>query len=46
MQILEETIKNKKPSLSLEQINQYNILRDNFEGIAEKKPERKPIGFK
>lgn len=42
MQILEETIKNKKPSLSLEQINQYNILRDNFEGIAEKKPERKP----
>lgn len=46
MQILEETIKNKKPSLSVEQINQYNILRDNFEGIAEKKPERKPIGFK
>ena len=46
MQILEETIKNKKPSLSLEQINQYNALRDNFEGIAEKKPERKPIGFK
>ena len=46
MQILEETIKNKKPSLSLEQINQYNTLRDNFEGIAEKKPERKPIGFK
>ena len=46
MQILEETIKNKKPSISLEQINQYNTLRDNFEGIAEKKPERKPIGFK
>lgn len=46
MQILEETIKNKKPSLSVEQINQYNILRDNFEGNAEKKPERKPIGFK
>lgn len=46
MQILEDTIKNIKTSLTLEQIKQYSIIRDNFERVAEKKPENNPIGFK
>ena len=46
MQILEETIRNKKPSLTVAQINEYEAIRNKFEGIAEKTTERKPIGFK
>lgn len=46
MRILEETVKNKKPSLTYEQIKQYASLRDVFEGVAEKKPEINPVGFK
>lgn len=46
MQILKETIKNKKPSLTLEQIKQYNSMREVFEGIVKEKTERKRIGFK
>jgi transitional endoplasmic reticulum ATPase len=46
MQILEDTIKNKKPSLTLEQIKQYSTLKDDFERVSEKKPENNPIGFK
>lgn len=46
MQILEDTIKNIKTSLTLEQIKQYSTIRDNFERVAEKKPENNPIGFK
>lgn len=42
MRILEETIKSKKPSLTAEQIRQYEAIRDKFEGVVEK---RKPIGF-
>lgn len=47
MLILEETIKGKKPSLTAEQIRQYEIIRDKFEG--KEKPnnnnERPKIGF-
>ena len=46
MQILEETIRNKKPSLTVAQINEYEAIRNKFEGISEKTTERKPIGFK
>jgi transitional endoplasmic reticulum ATPase len=45
MRILEETIKSKKPSLTAEQIRQYEAIRDKFEGVVEKTTERKPIGF-
>jgi transitional endoplasmic reticulum ATPase len=45
MQILEETIKSKKPSLTAEQIREYEAMRDEFEGIAVKTVIRKPIGF-
>lgn len=46
MQILKETIKNKKPSLTLEQIKQYNSMKEVFEGIVKERTERKRIGFK
>ena len=46
IQILEETIRNKKPSLTVAQINEYEAIRNKFEGIAEKTTERRPIGFK
>lgn len=46
MQILEETIKNKKPSLTVDQIKRYETIRDALEGTTEIKTERKPIGFK
>lgn len=45
MQILEETIKDSKPSLTIEQIRQYETIRDKFQGIEKKKPERRPVGF-
>lgn len=47
MQILEETIKGKKPSLTAEQIRQYEIIRDKFEGKEKpnNKNERPKIGF-
>ena len=44
--ILEETIKGKKPSLTLEQIRYYDTIKDNFEGITKKEPEKRRIGFK
>ncbi len=46
MQILEETIMSKRPSLTAEQIRQYEVVKDKFEGFATHTPERKPIGFK
>jgi transitional endoplasmic reticulum ATPase len=46
MHILEETIKGKKPSLTLEQIRHYDTIRNNFEGITKQKTEKRPIGFK
>lgn len=36
MQILEETIKDSKPSLTIEQIRQYETIRDKFQGIEKK----------
>lgn len=44
MSILEETIKSKKPSLTLQQIEHYKLIREDFDGNTEK--ENKPIGFK
>ena len=46
MRILEESIKRRKPSLTSEQMRQYEAMRDKLEGITETKTERKPIGFK
>ncbi len=46
MQILVETIRDKKPSLTMDLIKRYEAIRDAFESTAEIKTERKPIGFK
>ena len=46
MRIIEEIISSKKPSLTPEQIRQYDTIRDNFEGITRKEPEKKRIGLK
>lgn len=46
MQILEEIIKNKKPSLSVEQIKQYETIRNNFDGANKPNDKERPkIGF-
>lgn len=44
MDILEEAIKESKPSLSLDIIKKHESIRDEFEG-KKKSNERKPIGF-
>ena len=45
MQILEETIKNKKSSLTIEQLKQYEAIRNKFLGITPINTERRRIGF-
>ena len=42
MALLEEAIRNTKPSLTLEQIKRYEAIRDKFLGVNEK---RERIGF-
>ena len=45
MQILEETVRNKKSSLSYDQIKQYEEIREKFGGINTKPSEKPQIGF-
>ena len=45
MQILEETVRNKKSSLSYVQIKQYEEIREKFGGINTKPSEKPKIGF-
>lgn len=45
MQILEETVRNKKSSLSYDQIKQYEGIREKFGGINTKPSEKPKIGF-
>ena len=45
MQILEETVRNKKSSLSYDQIKQYEEIREKFGGINTKPSEKPKIGF-
>ena len=42
--VLEEAIRNTKPSLTVEQLKHHEQLRDQFEGV-KKQEERKRIGF-
>ncbi|MCR5549848.1 MAG: AAA family ATPase [Bacteroidales bacterium] len=45
MQILEETVRNKIPSLSYDQIIQYENIRDMFGSITTKPSDKPKIGF-
>lgn len=45
MQILEETVRNKKSSLSYDQIKQYEEIREKFRGVNTKPSEKPKIGF-
>ncbi len=47
MKILEEVIKKSKPSVSLQEINKYELIKAKIEGVGqENKNERPRIGFK
>lgn len=46
MALLEEAITNTKPSLGIEQIKAYEVIRDRFEQTESHKQQRTPIGFK
>lgn len=45
MAVLESVIKDHKTDLTSDDISKYEKIRDEFEGIQTKKPERKRIGF-
>ena len=45
MDILEEAIRQTKPSISIEVIKRHEAIRDEFEGIKRAEPERRRIGF-
>ena len=45
MDILEETIRNTKPSLTIDIIKKHETIRDEFEGRNTKQSERPRIGF-
>ncbi|HRO75702.1 MAG TPA: hypothetical protein PLP27_06115 [Crocinitomicaceae bacterium] len=47
MQILEETIKNTKPSVPLQELKKYELVKAKMDGeIIENKNEKTRIGFK
>lgn len=46
MALLEESIKGTRPSLTIEQIRQYEAIRDRFMGLSTQKEQNRPIGFK
>lgn len=46
MALLEEAIANTKPSLTMEQIRNYENIRDQFMGISTKKEKNVTMGFK
>lgn len=45
MAVLEEVIRNSKPSISMEVIRQHEVIRDNFLGINTGIVQRKKVGF-
>ena len=45
MTVLEEAIKEIKPSISLEVLRQHEMIRDQFEGIKRAAETRRKIGF-
>lgn len=45
-EILLETIKKNKPSISLKELNSYISIKANMEGLAENTNDRPRIGFK
>ncbi|TYB76808.1 AAA family ATPase [Bizionia gelidisalsuginis] len=45
-EILFETIKNNRPSISLKELNSYIAIKAKLEGLAENTNERPAIGFK
>lgn len=45
MELLEEVIRESRPSVSLEEIREYEKIRDMFEQRVPKKEERRKIGF-
>ena len=45
-EILLETIKNNKPSISLKELNSYISIKAKMEGLAENTNDRPRIGFK
>lgn len=45
MELLEEVIKESRPSISLEEIKEHEKIRDIFEQRRPKKEERRKIGF-
>ena len=47
MDILENTIKSNKPSVSLNELKKYELVKAKMESDGSEKPvERKRIGFK
>ena len=45
MELLEEVIRESRPSISLEEIKEHEKIRDVFENRAPKKEQRRTIGF-
>ncbi len=45
-EILLETIKNNKPSISLKELNSYHAIKAKMEGLADSTNDRPRIGFK
>lgn len=45
-EIIEETIKGQKPSITLKELNSYKTIKAEMEGTAENPNERTRIGFK
>lgn len=45
MDILEEAIKEVKPSISIEALRQHEMIRDQFEGVKRPSEQRRKIGF-
>jgi len=45
--ILLETIKQRQPSISFEELKEYELIKNKFENIKSNKPEpRRPIGYR
>lgn len=45
MAVLEEVIRESKPSISMEVIHQHEAIRDKFLGVNTGTTQRKKIGF-
>lgn len=45
MAVLEEVIRTFKPSVSIDVIHEYEVIRDKFQGMKRETNQRKKIGF-